>query len=283
MPLHNGFLPREGFKADTVLNIIRNTALSPKLLLPIILLARFTKKGEDLSMLHPLALSRIKTLFYIGIARWVNGYLSRGVLNNWVKDKDDWSKEIVLITGGAGGIGGHVVQLLAERNIKVVVLDIQPLTYTAGPKVHYYKCDITSPKTIAAVAQSIRAEVGAPTVIINNAGVVRGRTLLDASERDIRFTFDVNTFAHSWIVREFLPSLIKADHSIVVTVASVAAWATVPNMVDYSASKAASQSFHEGLAAELKTWYGAPRVRTVVVNQGYTRTPLFTGYHNDSP
>ncbi|KAK0735301.1 hypothetical protein B0T26DRAFT_747109 [Lasiosphaeria miniovina] len=42
---------------------------------------------------------------------------------------------------------------------------------------------------------SIRAEVCAPTVI-NNAGVVQGRTLLDTSERDIRFTFDVNTFTY---------------------------------------------------------------------------------------
>lgn len=120
-------------------------------------------------------------------------------------------------------------------------------------------------------------------MLINNAGVVQGHTLLDASERDIRFTFDVNTFAHYWTVKEFLPSLIKANHGMVVTVASVAAWITVPNMVDYAASKAAAQSFHEGLTAELLTRYNAPRVRTVIVNQGFTRTALFTGYHNDSP
>ncbi|KAK3394300.1 hypothetical protein B0H63DRAFT_42428 [Podospora didyma] len=283
MPLHNGFLPREGFKADTVLKIIRNTALNPKILLPLLLLAKYTKKGENLSILHPLAFSRIKTLFYISIARWLNNYFSKGVLNNWVKDQYDWSKEIVLITGGAGGIGGQVVQLLAERNVKVVVLDIQPLTYTAGSSVHYFKCDITSPKTIAAVAAEIRAKVGEPTVLINNAGVVQGRTVLAARERDIRFTFDVNTFAHYWMAQEFLPSMVKNDHGMVVTVASVAAWVTVPNMTDYSASKAAAYAFHEGLTAELKTRYNAPRVRTVVVNQGYTKTPLFTGYYNDSP
>jgi all-trans-retinol dehydrogenase (NAD+) len=130
--MHNGFLPREGFKADTVLKIIRNTALNPSLLLPLILLARYTKKGQDLSILHPLAYSRIKTLLCIGVIRWLNNYYSKKVLNNWVTDKYDWSKEIVVITGGAGGIGGQVVQLLAERNIKVVVLDIQPLNYEAG-------------------------------------------------------------------------------------------------------------------------------------------------------
>lgn len=133
------------------------------------------------------------------------------------------------------------------------------------------------------MAREIRLAVGEPTVLINNAGVVQGRTILDASERDIRFTFDVNTFAHYWTTQEFLPHMVRANHGMVVTVASVAAWVTVPNMVDYAASKAAAHAFHEGLTAELKTRYNAPRVRTVLVNQGYTTTPLFEGYHNDSP
>lgn len=133
------------------------------------------------------------------------------------------------------------------------------------------------------MAQEIRARVGDPTVLINNAGVVSGRTLLDSSERDIRFTFDVNTFAHYWMVREFLPAMCRANHGMVVTVASVAAWVTVPSMVDYAASKAAAHAFHEGLVAELATKYGARKVRAVLVNQGFTKTALFTGYHNDSP
>ncbi|KAH6853806.1 hypothetical protein B0I37DRAFT_400914 [Chaetomium sp. MPI-CAGE-AT-0009] len=283
MPMHNGFLPREGFKGDTVLKIIRNTALNPKVVLPLLLLAKYTKKGQDWAILHPLAYSRLKKLLMFGLIRWANNFFSRKVLNNWVDDKYDWSKEIVVVTGGAGGIGGQVVQLLAERGIKVVVLDIQPLTYPAAPNVHYFKCDLTSRKTLSLVAREVRLTVGDPTILINNAGVVQGRTILDSSERDIRFTFDVNTFAHYWTTQEFLPAMVRANHGMVVTVASVAAWVTVPNMVDYAASKAAARAFHEGLAAELVTRYGAPRVRTVLVNQGYTTTPLFAGYHNPSP
>lgn len=130
--MHNGFFPREGFKSDTVLKIIRGTVLNPKLMLPLLLLAKYTKKGQDWSILHPTAYSRLKFLLGLGILKAVNRYFSQGVLNNWVDDKYDWTKEIVLITGGAGGIGGHVVQLLAEQGIKVVVLDIQPLTFKAG-------------------------------------------------------------------------------------------------------------------------------------------------------
>ncbi len=74
--------------------------------------------------------------------------------------------------------------------------------------------------------------------------------------------------------------MVRANHGMIVTVASYASYVTVPNMTDYAASKAAALSFHEGLTAELKTRYNAPKVRTVVINQGYTKTPLFQGYNN---
>jgi len=95
-------------------------------------------------------------------------------------------------------------------------------------------------------------------------------------------TFDVNTLSHYWLAKEFLPHMVSQNHGMVVTVASLAAYVTAPQMVDYAASKAAALTFHEGLAAELKTRYNAPKVRTVVITQGFTKTPLFTGYENDS-
>lgn len=118
--------------------------------------------------------------------------------------------------------------------------------------------------------------------MINNAGAARGKTILDSTEGDVRLTFDVNTLSHYWLVKEFLPRMVSQNHGMVVTVASLAAYVTAPQMVDYAASKAAALTFHEGLAAELKTRYNAPKVRTVVITQGYTKTPLFVGYNNDS-
>ena len=65
---------------------------------------------------------------------------------------------------------------------------------------------------------------------------------------------------------------------MVVTVASLAAHLPAPNMVDYASSKSAALAFHEGLSAELSTLYNAPKVRTVLMCQGYTRTALFEGF-----
>jgi short-subunit dehydrogenase len=149
----------------------------------------------------------------------------------------------------------------------------------AASRVHHFYCDIRSPENLAAAAEKITSQVGYPSVIINNAGVVRGKTILDATPADVRFTFDVNALAHFWVTKTFLPHMVTQNHGMVVTVSSFASWITVPNMVDYAATKAAVMAFHEGLSAELKTRYNAPRVRTVVVHPGSTNTPLFTGFN----
>jgi all-trans-retinol dehydrogenase (NAD+) len=155
------------------------------------------------------------------------------------------------------------------------------LTPTAS-NVHYFKCDVTNTAIIAAVAKEIRAKVGVPTILVNNAGVARGKSILDATEKDVRFTFDVNTLSHYFLAKEYVPAMVEQNHGMIVTIASIAAYVTVANMVDYAASKAAALSFHEGLTTELKTRYNAPAVRTVVVNPSYTRTALFEGFYNSS-
>ncbi|OIW35122.1 NAD(P)-binding protein [Coniochaeta ligniaria NRRL 30616] len=265
MPVHKGLLPREGFTADVLLRLLGKTALNPALLLPLLLLARLTKRGQALSILHPTAHRRLKTLFYLSLARWLNTHLSRRAINNHVHDTYVWPSEIALVTGGAAGIGAHIAQLLCHHGLTVVVLDIQPLSYPPPPNLHYYTCDITSPATLSRVAATVRSEVGPPTILINNAGVARGKTILSSSERDVRFTFEPPTTTRSSRSRPSRPGWRRR------------AWSTT------AASKAAAQALHEGLAAELVVRYGAPRVRTVLVNQGHVATALFEGYGDESP
>lgn len=129
MPMHQGFLPREGLYSVPLFKLFARTALNPSLVLPLLLLARYTKRGSDLSILHPKAYGGIKKLFYWGLIRTIVNYLSDKTRNNWVKDRYDWSREIVLITGGAAGIGAQMVKLFDELAIEVVVLDVQPMTF----------------------------------------------------------------------------------------------------------------------------------------------------------
>ncbi|TLD26980.1 hypothetical protein PspLS_04845 [Pyricularia sp. CBS 133598] len=283
MPMHNGILPREGLYIDPIAKLIGKTALNPWLTLPLVLAGKYTQKGKLIAAIYSKAFWRVKLLLYLGLFRSINNYLSRKSSNNWASDKYVWSKEIVVVTGGSAGIGAHIVQFLAERGIKVVVLDIQPLSFSATSSVHYFQVDLTSPAKLAAVADEIRARVGNPTILINNAGVARGKSILNSTERDIRFTFDVNAMAPFWTVKEFLPDMVKKNHGMVVNVSSYAAWITSPEMADYAGSKAAVMALHEALSTELKVRYKAPRVRTVIVHPGFTKTALFTGYNATQP
>lgn len=212
----------------------------------------------------------------LGVLRRLNGWLNRRALNNGVSDHYDWNREVVVLTGGSNGIGRQVADRLGNRGIKVAILDIQPPKDELPPTVRFYECNITSPTVIGEVAASIRSTLGEPTVLINNAAILSGKTILGSTETDTRKMFEVNALAHYWLVREFLPSMIERNHGMVVTVASQAGYMTTPNMVDYSATKAAAVSFHEGLAAELVTRYKAPRVRTVLLTQGFCKTTLIS-------
>lgn len=68
--------------------------------------------------------------------------------------------------------------------------------------------------------------------------------------------------------------MISANHGTVVTIASIAACVPASSLVDYSCSKSAALAFHEGLAAELKTLYEAPKVRTVCVCPSWIETNM---------
>jgi all-trans-retinol dehydrogenase (NAD+) len=114
---------------------------------------------------------------------------------------------------------------------------------------------------INAVAGKIPKEVDEPTVLVNNAGIRTCKAILEGTEEQIRRTFDVNIIAHFLLVREFLPYMIRRNHGHVVTIASLASFLVHARNVDYTCTKAAALAFHEGLSAELKNHYEAPKVR----------------------
>lgn len=107
MSFHKGILPREGFHADVLGGIIKRTLLNPFLTIPVLLAARYHEKGPEYAAKY-LGARGLKacTFFAIwGALRVLSNLLDRRVLNNGVDDKYSWDKEVVLITGGADGIG----------------------------------------------------------------------------------------------------------------------------------------------------------------------------------
>lgn len=82
--------------------------------------------------------------------------------------------------------------------------------------IESYICDVSDPEDIARVAKEIREDVGEPTILINNAGIVSGRLIMDLSIEDIKRTTSVNYLGQAFTIKEFLPDMIKNNHGHIV-------------------------------------------------------------------
>ncbi|XP_057655949.1 estradiol 17-beta-dehydrogenase 11-like [Diorhabda carinulata] len=180
--------------------------------------------------------------------------------------------EITLVTGGGGGLGRLLALRLSRLGAVVVLWDINEkgieetvnLVKGVGGKAYGYKCNIADRKNVYEVAKKTQDEVGDVSVLINNAGVVSGYSLLDTPDDLIQRTFDVNIVAHFWTVKAFLPKMIERDSGHIVTIASLAGHIGVSKLVDYCASKYAAVGFDESLKSELFEM-GVEGVKTTVV------------------
>jgi short-subunit dehydrogenase len=113
------------------------------------------------------------------------------------------------------------------------------------------------------------------TILVNNAGIASGKSILEKNEQMIRKTFEVNTLAHLFTIREFLPDMLRLNKGHVVTIASIAGTVAVPGMSDYSASKFGAFAIDECLRLEMKK--GGHNIQTTCICPYYINTGMFEG------
>ncbi|CZT17321.1 related to a retinal short-chain dehydrogenase/reductase [Ramularia collo-cygni] len=167
------------------------------------------------------------------------------------------------------------------RGVSVAVLDVvSPREEIEGQaKIQHYICDVGDVTAVERVAKQIEKDLGPPTILINNAGIVNGKTMWDLTTKDIQRNFHVNLISHFNTIRTFLPSLLASETGgTIVTVASVLGKLGAGNLTDYSASKAGLIAMHTSLRAELSSASapeGAENIRMVLVTPGQLSTQLF--------
>lgn len=197
----------------------------------------------------------------------------------------------VLITGSASGIGRLMAQKIAARGANVILWDLNlagleelsdQLQQWGYRVATYHQCDLSDREEIADTAQRVLAEHGVVDILINNAGIVSGKPLLELSDEAIERTFDVNALSLFWTTRAFLPGMIAKRSGHIVTIASAGGLIGVPKMTDYSASKFAAVGFDDALRVELRR-LGHKGVRTTVVCPYYINTGMFKGVKTRIP
>ncbi|TFK43755.1 retinal short-chain dehydrogenase/reductase [Crucibulum laeve] len=263
----------DSLDVDLVLKVLANTAFSPFFVFFIPVFYFF----QGVKLTHPVIV--FSSVYYVTISLfWFIKWYSRLYRNQgsllFGPGPFDWGEQIIVVTGGSSGVGELLANTLAVRNVNVVVLDVNPII-TENHNVTYYKCDVSKWEEVEAVSKKVIEEIGQPTVLVNNAGVVQGKLLLDLTPKDVQQTFGVNTLAHYWTLKAFLPGMLEAKRGHIVTVSSVLGLVGTAQMSDYNASKAALISLHESLRAELDKHYKCPKIRTTLVCPGHILTPMF--------
>ena len=116
--------------------------------------------------------------------------------------------------------------------------------------------------------------------LINNAGIVSGSPILETSDERIIKTFEVNSFAHLWTIKSFLPGMLESKLGHIVSVASVAGHGGAAKLVDYCGSKFAAVGIDEAFRVELYTQGHSDYIKTTCVSPYYTNTGMFDGVHS---
>lgn len=211
---------------------------------------------------------------------WMGNVISHKIAYGMHREVD-LTEEVIVITGGASGLGLLIAEVYGMRGAAVAVLDVAELESTEARGITYYKCDVRDKAQIARVATEIERDLGTPTVLINNAAEVVGKKLLDMDLEEVEKSITTNLLSHFYTIKTFLPGMIRNETGgTIVTLSSVIGHLGAARLTDYAAAKAGVTALHKSLAAELQEY---PEIKTILVTPGQLSTPLFYGVKTPNP
>jgi NAD(P)-dependent dehydrogenase (short-subunit alcohol dehydrogenase family) len=166
-----------------------------------------------------------------------------------------------VVTGGQRGLGKAIVdELLARGAAKVYSTSRRPEPST-DPRVVVVEAEVTDGASVAALAEL----ASDATIVVNNAGVLGGQSLLTSDLDDVRSVLETNVFGPLRVTRAFAPRLAGGT---LVNIASVLSW--LPGYGAYGVSKAALWSANNSLRLELQ----GQDTNVIGVYLGYTDTSM---------
>ncbi len=181
-----------------------------------------------------------------------------------------------LVTGGGSGLGLGIARCYAAAGARVTLAGtnaakLERAAYELGPEAGFMPFDVTKVDEAEAYAQAIEQRFGPVSLLVNNAGNTIKNPIAAMTPGDFRAVMDVHVHGAYALSRALLPQIAASGHGSVLFTASMSSFLGVPNVIGYSAAKAAYVGLIRAMATEL-----APQnVRVNGVAPGWIDTPLF--------
>jgi len=186
-----------------------------------------------------------------------------------------------IVTGASRGIGRATALALADRGLDIVLLarsenalaDVAREVEAKNVRALPLRCDVADPAQVEAATQRAQGELGAPLVVVNNAGIIHRALIHEMTLDAFREVLDVNLTAAFLVTRSVLPSMLRAGTGRIVHVASISSTLGTARAAAYCASKWGLVGFMKSLAEELRN----TGLATLAVLPGSVDTDMLTG------
>ncbi|HTF28386.1 MAG TPA: SDR family oxidoreductase [Flavitalea sp.] len=197
------------------------------------------------------------------------------------------SNKVMIVSGGASGLGLAAAIKFAKNGYGIVLIDIdeekgrkaEEQIKKLGQDAVFCKCDISDKGQVLRAAEITKLRFGRADVLINNAGLeVRG-SILQCSEDDWDRLYDINLKGIYYMSNAIVPLMIEQGAGAIVNTGSILGYRTVGERAAYSSSKGAIDTLTRSMAFDL----AGNNIRVNCVVPGAIDTPLIRGSINDSP
>ena len=159
--------------------------------------------------------------------------------------------KVAFVTAAGQGIGRAIARAFIAEGATVIATDLEESKLADLDAALRAKLDVRSTDAVAAMAARVTREFGAPDVLANVAGFVHHGTVLDCSDQDWDFSFDLNVKSMHRVIKAFLPAMLERKRGAIVNMASaVSSLRGVPDRYVYGTTKAAVIGLTKAVAAD---------------------------------
>ncbi|MCV2402719.1 3-oxoacyl-ACP reductase FabG [Marinomonas sp. C2222] len=164
--------------------------------------------------------------------------------------------KIALVTGATRGIGKAIAKALVAQGATVIGTatsesGAQSISEYLGENGKGWVLDVSSSESVDSVVKEITAEFGAPTVLVNNAGITRDNLMMRMKEDEWEQVVNTNLTSVFRVTKACLRGMTKAKFGRVISISSVVGSMGNGGQTNYSAAKAGLEGFSRSLAAEI--------------------------------